>query len=589
MKLKSSIVLCALLALITVSLSFGQEKPQAEPFEGFSAFVEKIMKEWEVPGIGIVMVKDGEVIFMRGYGFRDVEEQLPVTPQTLFAIGSTTKAFTSLAMGLLADEGKVEWDKPVRTYLPDFELKDEYATLHMTPVDLLNHNSGLPRHDVMWYRSGLNRKEIYDRLRYLEPTAEFRQAYQYNNLMFMTAGYLIGQVSGGTWEDFVGERIFKPLGMSRTIFGPPEDENIEYSSPYVKRDDNVIKVPHYHGWAVGPAGSIYSSVEDMSKWLTLHLNKGKIGDEVLITEGTLNLLHTPQVVMGGGSAEMPIVAYGFGWVIQPYRGHQFIWHNGGIDGFYAFIGFLPYDNLGMVILTNRAGNPAPEIISRTTFDHIFELEDIDWNAKFAEQRTKAEEAAEQQKQGGSGKKEGTSPTHPLTDYAGVFEHPAYGRVEVTQSDGKLEMELLGEKLPLEHFHYDVFVIDHPAGGKMKWTYNMDLQGDIVSVESLLQIGVDPIVFTRVAEESLKSEEYLNKFAGEYELMGQAVKFEVRNSVLFAIVPGQPDYELVPVRENNFKLKIADGYSLEFKLDEQGNVSEGVFHQPNGDFPVKRKQ
>jgi CubicO group peptidase (beta-lactamase class C family) len=588
MRPKSSAVVCAVVLILAASLSFAQEKPQAEPFEGFSAFVEKIMAEWEVPGIAIAVVKDGEVVFMRGYGYRDIEQQLPVTPQTLFAIGSTTKAFTAMAVGMLVDEGKIEWDKPVHTWLPDFQLKDEYATMHMTPTDLLNHDSGLPRHDLMWYASDFSRKQIYDRLRYLEPTAELRQRYQYNNLMVMTAGYLVGQVSGGTWEDFVAARIFKPLGMSRSIFGPPKDEGVDCSSPYVKLEGKLTKVPHYKAWAVGPAGSIYSSVEDMSKWLLLHLNKGKIGETALVKESTLNLLHTPKMVMGGGSAEMPIVAYGFGWVFQPYRGHQFIWHNGGIDGFYAFIGFLPFDNYGMVILTNNAGNPAPEIISRTTFDHIFKLEAIDWNAKFLEQRKKAEEAEKEAEKVPSAE-QGAGPSHPLAAYAGAYEHPAYGRIIIGLAGDKLEITALGETNPLEHLNYDVFLLKHISGTKLKWQFRTDLNGDIASVESLLQEGVEPIVFTRVASESLKSEEYLSKFVGDYDLMGQTVKFEVRSGVLFAIVPGQPDYELVPTKENNFKLKIIEGYSVEFKLDEAGKVTEAVFHQPQGDFPVKRKQ
>jgi CubicO group peptidase (beta-lactamase class C family) len=586
MKFKLRAMLSVLIVLLAVSLSFAQEKPQAEPFEGFSAFVEQIMKEWEVPGIAVAIVKDGEVVFIRGYGYRDLETKLPVTPQTLFAIGSTTKAFTAFALGILADEGKIAWDKPVRTWLPEFQLKDEYASEHMTPTDLLNHDSGLPRHDLMWYDSDFSRKEIYDRLRYLEPTAELRQTYQYSNLMFMVAGYLVGQVSGGTWEDFVAERIFKPVGMERSIFGPPQDANVDCSSPYVKQQGKLTKVDHYNKWAVGPAGSIYSSAEDMSKWLLVHLNKGKIGETALVTESTFNLLHTPKTVMGGGSAEMPIVAYGFGWVIQPYRGHQFIWHNGGIDGFYAFIGYLPYDNLGLVVLTNNANNPTPEIISRTLFDRTFGLEPIDWNAKFTEQRKKGEEA-EKEAGKASGRKEGTTPSHPLTDYVGTYEHPAYGRVVIGLVDGKLEIALLGEKLTLDHFHYDVFQMKHISGTELMWKFNTDLSGDISSIESVLQVGVAPIVFTRVAEESLKQEAYLQKFVGEYELMGQTIRFEVRGGVLFAIVPGQPDYELVPVKENNFKLKIAEGYSVEFKVDEAGNVTEAVFHQPNGDFPVKR--
>ncbi|HUX07289.1 MAG TPA: serine hydrolase [Acidobacteriota bacterium] len=583
--------LSVILVLFSVTCVAAQEKPQAEPFEGFSAFVEQMMKEWEVPGVALAVVKDGKIVFTHCYGYRDLEQKLPVTPQTIFSIGSTTKAFTAFAMGILVDEGKVQWDKPVRTWLPDFQLMDEYASAHITPVDMLNHISGLPRHDGIWYNKGLSRKELYNRLRYLEPSAEFRQKFQYNNLMYTMAGYLVGQVSGGTWEDFVTERIFKPLGMSHSIFGPPEDESVDLASPYSMRGGKLTKVPQYRDWAIGPCGSIYSTIEDMGKWLLVHLNNGKVGETALVTESTFNLLHSPKTVGGSSTAEMPISAYGFGWSIQPYRGHHLLWHNGSIDGFFAFICFLPYDNYGMVILTNEDNHWLAEIVAYTTLDRVFNLEGIDWNARVSEppeeEAEEAEEASKEAEKAFVGR-QGTTPSHPLTEYVGTYEHPAYGRVIIGLAGDKLEFVDKGKKNPLEHYHYDVFLVSSDSGEEERWQFNMDINGDIASVQALLQEGVDPIVFNRVAEESLKNEEYLRRFVGEFKSRTQTIKIEMRNGVLFTVISDQPDCELVPVRENKFKLKTDEGYSLEFKLDEAGNVSEAVFHKPYGDFPVKRK-
>jgi len=580
----------AILVLILSVSVFAQEKTEHALFDGLDDDIAAVMAEWKVPGLAIAVVRDGKVILLKGYGRRDVEADQPVTPDTLFAIGSTTKAFTAMALGLLADEGKLNWDTPVREYLPSFTLEDEYATLHMTPTDLLNHDSGLPRHDLVWYGTSLTREEIFERLRYLEPSAEFRTRYQYNNLMFMTAGYLVGRISGGTWEQFVAERLFKPLGMDRSTFGAPDPDKVDdVASPYELDGEKVKKVPHYKGWAVGPAGSIYSSAREMSNWLQLHLNDGKYGDKQIVTESTMKLLHMPKMVMGGGSREMPITAYGYGWVFQPYRGHHFLWHNGGIDGFYAFIGFLPYDDFGLVILTNRAGNPAPEIISRMLFDRLAGLDEIDWNGRFIERRERAREAEKEASAEGDGnRKEGTSPSHPLADYAGTYAHPAYGEFTVVFDGRMLKGTFRGATADLEHYHYDVFKFKHPKGIEFKFTFALDDDGNVASVSSPLQAGVDAIVFLRVADESLKRVDYLEKFVGEYDLAGQPLTFEIRNGVLYGLIAGQPPYELEPLRENSFRLKALEGYSVEFKVDEGGDVARVVVHQPEGDFIAKRK-
>src|SRR6266568_4615280 len=183
---------------------------------GLDQFVTAQMTEWHVPGLALGIIQDGRVVLLKGYGFRDVEQKLPVTPRTLMAIGSNSKSFTVVLMGMLADSGKLDWDKPVRDYLPDFQLHDELASEAMTPRDLVTHRSGLPRHDLFWYGGSLGREEMYRRLKYLEPNTSFRGRWQYQNLMFMTAGYLVEKRTGRSWDDLIRERIFGPLGMSRS-------------------------------------------------------------------------------------------------------------------------------------------------------------------------------------------------------------------------------------------------------------------------------------------------------------------------------------------------------------------------------------
>jgi len=197
-----------------------------EALKDFEEVVTDAMKKFDVPGMAIAIVKYNDVVYSKGFGYRDVEKQLPVTPDTLFAIGSSTKAFTTFVLGTLVDEGKIEWDKPVRNYIPWFKLYDTGASERMTPRDLVTHRSGLPRHDLVWYNNyDASRKWLVERLPYLEPSADLREKFQYNNLMFLTAGYLTEVVTGKTWEEAVRERILLPLSMTRTNFSVADSQS----------------------------------------------------------------------------------------------------------------------------------------------------------------------------------------------------------------------------------------------------------------------------------------------------------------------------------------------------------------------------
>lgn len=265
-------------------------------FDGFDKYVESLLERWEVPGLAVCVIKDGEVIYMNGFGRRDLETGLAVTPETLFAIGSVSKPFTALSVGMLVDEGKLNWDTPLVEYLPDFRLYDEYATFHATPRDLLAHRTGLPGHYMMIAATRFNREEIYRRLRYLQPTAELRAAYQYNNLMYMTSGYLVGQIAGRTWEEFIAERIFKPLGMKRSTFRGPGVANLDnLANPHEKKHGKLAAIPFATRDVAAPAGGIISSAEEMAEWLKLYLNHGRVGERQLVSPAVLKEMHTPQI------------------------------------------------------------------------------------------------------------------------------------------------------------------------------------------------------------------------------------------------------------------------------------------------------
>lgn len=564
---------------------------------GLDEFIESVMKEWKVPGLALAVVKDGKVVLSKGYGLRNVEKSLPVTPRTLFAIGSISKSFTASVLGALVDDGKLEWDKPVRNYLPDFQLHDPVATLQMTPRDLVTHRSGLPRHDALWYNSGLSRAEMYERLKYLRPSKELREVFQYNNLMFMTAGVLANRVGGASWENLVRQKVFQPLGMSQSNFSVNDSQKTDdFAFPYTAVKDELKQIPFRNIDEIGPAGSINSSVEDMIKYVQFHIDKGKVGDKQVLSEANAVQMQSPQMVVSGASPfeELGHVSYGLGLMIGSYRGHKTVEHGGGIDGFISLLSFMPQKKVGMIVLTNFSGNnPINAIIVRNVYDRLLGLDQVDWVGRVRTQQEKAKKAEEETKKKAAGnRKQGTSPSHALADYGGEFENQAYGRVKVEVSGSGMKATFSRMTFPLKHYHYDIFEVpEEPlnpfSNAKVTFLYNK--QGDIDRITVPLEPNVDDIVFTRVGDDSMRGREFLEPLTGEYELAGATVNISLRgDDTLTLTVPGQPTYELVPVRNTSFSIKGLSGFTVEFKKNASGVVDEVVFHQPNGTFVAKRK-
>ncbi len=559
------------------------------------AYIREAMAEWKIPGLAIAVVKDGEVILSKGYGYRDADEELPITPRTLFAIGSITKSFTVTLLGMIEDEGKVDWDEPVRSYLPDFELSDEVATEYMTPRDLVTHRSGLPRHDVLWYGSPLTRRELYERLRHIEPNREFREVFQYQNLMYMTAGYLAGQIAGRNWEALVAERIFEPLDMSRSNFSVEDSQkDDDFAYPHTEIDDLLKQIDFRNIDEIGPAGSINSSVEEMIRYVQLHMNKGKLGEEQLLSSNNAEQMQMPQMAMRGTIQydELGHTSYGMGFFVTSYRGRKLVHHGGGIDGFISLLSFMPSENVGMIVLTNKSGNnPVPTIVTRGVYDRVLELDPVDWVGRTKEQQAEGEDS-EQEGEEESGQVEGTSLSHDLEAYVGNYSHPAYGVVNIEANGDGLAATFNDMAVQLKHFHYDVFEIAEdpmvPVSG-VKVMFRYDRQGDIEELHVPLEPAVDDIIFKRVADESMRERAFLEPFVGEYELGGTVLTVALRgDDTLTMTVPGQPTYELVPTRGTSFDLKGLSGYSVEFKQEGSGAVNELVITQPNGTFVAKRR-
>jgi len=565
--------------------------------ESLDGFVSKALVDWEVPGLAIVVVRDGKVVYSKGFGKRSMKDDLPVTPQTLFAIGSCTKAFTTFVMGTLVDEGKLDWDRPVRDYLPEFKLRDASASERITPRDLVTHRSGLPRHDAVWYNAtDLSRKELVARLAFLEANADLRAKWQYNNLMFLSAGYLVERITGESWENAVRKRILAPLGMSASNFSVADSQKaVDFALPYEERGDKVVEVPFRTITNMGPAGSINSSVEDLSRWLIALLSDGKAGGKQVIRKETLAEILEPQSATGQPQERPEISApeYAMGWGVATYRGHTRIQHGGGIDGFSALVTLAPHDGIGIAVLANLSGTGLPGVLTNHVLDRILGLSEIDWNVEALGKRALAKAAGkEAEKKKEVVRKPGTRPSHPLAEYAGDYEDPGYGAAKVALTGERLELTYNGMTCPLEHWHYDVWNVakcgTEPVLEDTKLLFRSNVKGNIDGFSAVLEPLAGEIVFHKRPDAKLADPTYLGRFLGDYELAGQTISVGLQGRVLTLSVPGQPLHELVPDQDDEFTLRGLSGFSVKFLSDASGSVTELESRQPNGVFAAKKK-
>jgi CubicO group peptidase (beta-lactamase class C family) len=596
--------LAALLALgvLASPSAFGGDPPSIaatkQSLDGLDTVIEKATKDFKVPGLAIAIVKDGEVIYAHGFGQRDMEKKLPVTAQTLFAIGSCTKAFTTFVMGTLVEEGKLGWDTPVRSYLPGFRMSDPIATESITPRDLVTHRSGLPRHDMAWYNSKLTGKDFIPRLAHFEATEPLRAKFQYNNMMFLVAGHLIERIDGRTWEESVRKRIFEPVGMSASNFSVVDSQKSEdFAIPYDEQDDKVRAIPFREISNVGPAGSINSNVLDMARWVAVHTHGGKLEGKSIVSPSLLAELHSPQMTMGRPSEkkEVSAASYALGWMVDSYRGHRRVEHGGAIDGFRAETCLFPDDGTGIVVLTNINGTNLAGLIANHAADRLLGLKPIDWLAEALDRRTKglaAEKEAKKKKE--SMRRSGTQPAHPLEEYAGEYEHAGYGLLSIELADGRLVSRYNGIVAPLDHWHFEVFNAPKAANDpaladlNLKLQFQTNFKGYVDAVCVPMEPSIKPIRFTKLPDRKLSDPEYLKRFAGEYELAGQPVTIRLQSSLLLFEQKGATAAELVPDRGDEFNIKRATGLSIRFITDAKGQVIELALSTPDGVFSARKK-
>ena len=587
------------LLLLVSSISYSQPTADAR-LKGLDTFVIKVLKDWHAAGVTIAVVEKGKVVYTGGFGYRDLEKKLPVTENTQFAIGSCTKAFTASILGMLVKDGKVDLDKPVRNYLPELKFQNEYTNDHATLRDMMCHRTGLPRHDMSWYASWATRSEFLERIQYFEPTAELREKWQYNNFMFMAQGVVIEKLTGKSWEENMKEKILKPLGMDNTNVSTNDmEKSADHSLAFATKDSSIKAIPYRNIDAMGPAGSVNSSAKDMAKWLMTWINDGKYSGKEIIPSSYRNEAITIQMAMGGGTpgAENPdvhISGYGFGWMISSYRGHYRVEHGGGIDGFITTTGFFPSDSIGIFVSSNQGG--VSTSIRNFIADRMLKLSYRNWNKYLLDAANKAKDAAKAVVKNDSlGRKFNTKPSHELADYTGTFSNKGYGSIEIMLKDGNLSSKFNNIAIKFEHFQYDQFKA-YPQDPSfededpIRVSFHTNDKGDISKLTIPFEAGVKDIEFIKETKTTEVTKADLEKYVGEYDLTGVIVKVYIRGeNTLMVLVPGQPDYELVSVKKDEFDLKIIKGYSVKFDVNEKGETTVMSFIQPNGIFKATKKK
>ena len=563
----------------------------------FDKFVEGEMKKWNTPGVAITVVKNGKVILQRGYGVRDLEKKLPMTAETVQPIASVTKSFTVSALATLVRDGKLSWDKPVRDYLPDFKLHNDYSTLNVTPRDMLSHRTGLPRHDWSWIGTQASREELYKRLQYMEPSAALRATWQYNNFMYMTAGYMGGKLAGSSWEDLVQKNLFDPLAMRSANFTVDALlKSPNHASTYLHDlNEKPQPTPHLSAVAMGPTGAINASAADMGKYLRMLMNKGQWEGKTIINAGDLIEMTNPQMVLSDNRQfeELSSTQYGMGFFLTHYRGQRLVHHGGSLAGLSALLSWLPQQNVGVYVAVNLSSSPLPSVFTYAVYDRLLGMKPIDWSARRWEIKEKGKASEDNaRKQNLTPRKSGTKPAHPLDAFLGEYAHPAYDKIIITRKGDELIGTYNNVTSVFKHFHYDVFEAPDDKSNylaKTKLAFQTDIEGEISALRWAIEPAVKPLEFARQSDATFKDPAFLKRFEGEYELGATALTVRARGDHVVTITsPGSPPQELVGVRGRKFAIKNRTGYSVEFIEDKVGAITQIAFYQPNGNFVAKRK-
>lgn len=496
------------MSVLVFALLLGGSVPAASQgppsLESIHPAIEEGLRAWQVPGLALAVVRDGKIVLARGYGVANLRTREPVTPDTQFYTGSATKSFTATLAAMVVAEGKAAWDRPVREWAAGFRMFDPVATERVTLRDLLSHRTGLPRLDFLKVNAPGRRTDLVDRIRYFEPTIDFRSGFQYSNEAVTVAGDLLARADGTTWEDMVRRRILRPLGMSRSTVSVDEMRSLgEYASPYIVRQHEPEEMAFYDvGELRGPAGGLISSVNDLSKWLLFNMSEGRSNGVSILDAQALAELWVPRVPVTRRAPRFPELShqsYALGWIIDAYRGSLRISHPGNLYGFTSAVSFLPREKIGVAVLANLNGTPLPQIVERLVYDTLLGLPQIDWSGRLEEEEARLRAAVASRPSSDPARRPEAPPSRPLASFEGTYGCPGYGTLQVQRRGEGLAVVVRSGTFPLRHHNEDTFEFFHPVEGQ-SWllAFRRDSSGGIAAVAIDGGQGSPEILMTRAA-------------------------------------------------------------------------------------------
>ena len=589
------IIFVLLLCALTVR---AQEADVSKKLEGFDAYMDQLLKDWNTPGIGVGIVINDKLVFAKGYGYRDYSRKLPFTPTTLCPIASNSKLFTAVAAGMLVEQGKLTWDKPVRDAVPTVQFYNDQLNNNVTLRDMLSHRTGVTRHDLIWFKSPFTRKELFEKLKYLEPQQPMRETFLYNNLMFSAAGYIIELKSGKTWEKYVRENIFEPLDMNTSTYTISDMLKLpDHGVPYREKRDSfeLYQIPYYEDTeGVAPAGAIISNINELSHWLVALMNDGSYNGKQVLPPNVLKATMQPAIGLPNalgealGYWEVLNPDYGMGRQTASYRGHLMTFHGGDLPGFHSQVSFLPNEKIGVIVLViGDHAAPLYNVVSYNVYERLLGMDQTPWSERRLKIRLANKKAGtEARAKAGGDRVPDTKPSHPLSDYAAEYENPAYGIVKIGCKSEQLDFTFHEFQYPLSHFHYDRFdTPDDEQYGRFSVNFRTNPQGDIS--EAVMSIDEAEVVFKRKPE--VLDPKLLEKLAGTY-LTPSQMKFEVvyqPGAGLSLVFPGGPPRKLTQVKRFEFRTPQSGDTIYEFVL-ENGQVKALRERDPSGEFTFPRQ-
>lgn len=591
-------ILITLLSILSINNAFSQLDKR---LKGLDSELEKVLKKLEEPGFAIAIVENDQILYSKGFGYRDYENKIKVDSNTLFAIGSATKSFTSSLLGVLREDEKLDFEDSPIDHINELRFYNSQMNDVISIKDMMSHRTGLPRHDASWYFfPTFSKDSLVSRVKHHKPFTSVRNQWWYNNFMFMLQGVIAERITNKTWSENIKEMIFDPLGMTRSNTSIAELENSENAAFGYSQD--FKKMDYYKIAGMGPAGSINSSVNEMSKWLITWINKGEYkGRKILPPNYTEEAISSQSVVVANLPDEdnpgLHLTNYGYGWFLSSYKGHYRVEHGGNIDGFSTSAAFYPSDKVGIIVLSNQNASNTPSIVRNIISDRMLDVKKTDW-LKYHFDKLKEAELIQKEldKNEDSDKIKGTNPSRSMNEYEGEYTNLGYGTFDISMKNDSLFMKIPNKTFWLSHHHYDTFLPYELKNGKVNLedesvifiTFSADQLGEIKKLSTGLEPAIEePIYFDRKIKTIEIETSELDKYVGDFKFMKNMCKTYLKDDVLYVFIAGQPEHKLNPIGKHLFSFEKLEGYKVKFDVSKNEKVTHISFIQPNGTFRYKK--